>query len=557
MIRLNEFILRAKEVHGDKYDYSLVEYKKITDKVKIICPIHGEFLMEARAHYRGHGCPKCGNIKKGLSHRYTTDGFIEKAKQTHGDKYDYSKVEYIIGKEKIIIRCPIHGDFEMTPHDHLAGYGCPKCGNLKKGDKKRKTTDQFIQEAKKIHGDEYDYSLVEYKNNNTKIKIICPKHGIFETNPYSHLIGCKCPKCSKERTSEKQLKNTTWFIEKAKQTHGDKYDYSKVEYSGCNNKVQIICPKHGVFEQRVADHIFGYACPKCGVTISKHENEIFDFVKQYCTDVEQSNRSIIKPYEIDIYIPSLKIGIEYNGILWHSTKYKEDKNYHLNKLNLANAAGIKLIQIFEDEFENNKELVFKKIQHILGVGEFSMKVPGRKCEIREIENNVANEFLTKNHIQGYVLSTIHIGAFFNEKLVGVMSLKRERCGSDKWELTRFASDNDCICQGVGGKLFTYFVKNYNPSYIKSFADRRWTMDEKNNLYIKLGFNFDGYVNPDYRYFNPVDGIKRQHKFGFRKQKLHRLYGLPLTMTETEMTEKLGYTRIYDCGLIRYVWTKNN
>ena len=557
MIRLNEFILRAKEVHGDKYDYSLVEYKKITDKVKIICPIHGEFIMEARAHYRGQGCPKCGNIKKGLSHRYTTEKFINKAREIHGDKYDYSKVQYSVGKENVTIICPIHGDFEMSPHSHLAGRGCPKCGNLKKGNTKRLTKEEFIEKAKKIHGDEYDYSLVEYKNNNTKIKIICRKHGVFETLPYVHLSNHKCPKCINEKTSQRQLKNTEWFINKANEVHNNKYDYTKTIYKNINSPLTITCKKHGDFTQIATYHINGCGCPKCGVTISKHENEIFDFIKQYCADVEQSNRSIIKPYEIDIYIPSLKIGIEYNGILWHSTKYKEDKNYHLNKLNLANAAGIKLIQIFEDEFENNKELVFKKIQHILGVGEFSMKVPGRKCKIREIENYVANEFLTKNHIQGYVLSTIHIGAFFNEKLVGVMSFKRERCGSDKWELTRFASDNDCICQGVGGKLFTYFVKNYNPSYIKSFADRRWTIDEKNNIYIKLGFNFDGYLNPDYKYFNPIDGIKRQHKFGFRKQKLHRLYNLPLSMTETEMTEKLGYTKIYDCGLIRYVWTKNN
>ena len=120
-------------------------------------------------------------------------------------------------------------------------------------------------------------------------------------------------------------------------------------------------------------------------------------------------------------------------------------------------------------------------------------------------------------------------------------------------MTRFASNSNYVCQGVGGKLFNYFIKNYNPLEIKSFADRRWTINEENNIYLQLGFKFDSYTAPDYRYFKISDGVVRQHKFGFRKNILHKKYGLPLTMTETEMTEKLGYAKIYDCGLIKYVW----
>ena len=546
-----EFIKEANLIHNNKYDYSKVNYVNNKEKVCIICHKHGEFWQKPDKHLVGQGCPSCSKTKKN-----TTASFIEKARKVHGDKYDYSKVNYVNNKEKVCIVCPEHGEFFKDPHNHLKGQGCPICGK-KITRQKKFTTEQFIEEAKKIHGDKYDYSQCEYVDMNTKTKIICQEHGVFYQKPYSHLYGCGCKQCACDSLGFSKRKSTEQFIEEAKKIHGDVYDYSKTEYKTAKHKVCITCSKHGDFWQSPWKHISGCGCPKCVHHISKGESEIYNHIVSIVGEenVIQSERKLISPKEIDIYIPSLKIGIEYNGLFWHNDR-NIPKNSHFQKLKLANAAGIKLIQIFEDEFENNKELVFKKIQHILGVGEFSMKVPGRKCEIREIKNNVANEFLTKNHIQGYVLSTIHIGAFFNEKLVGVMSFKRERCGSDKWELTRFASDNDCICQGVGGKLFTYFVKNYNPSYIKSFADRRWTMDEKNNLYIKLGFNFDGYVNPDYKYFNPIDGIKRQHKFGFRKQKLHRLYGLPLTMTETEMTEKLGYTRIYDCGLIRYVWISN-
>jgi hypothetical protein len=176
----------------------------------------------------------------------------------------------------------------------------------------------------------------------------------------------------------------------------------------------------------------------------------------------------------------------------------------------------------------------------------------RKCDIREIDKNIAKDFLTKYHIQGHVSSTIYLGAYYNDELVAVMTFKKENI-KNHWELTRFASDYHYICQGIGGKLFKHFVRNYKPTEIKSFADRRWTVDEENNIYIQLGFKFDSYTNPDYHYFKFEDGLIRQHKFGFRKQILHKKYGLPLSMTEKQMTEKLGYEKIYDCGLIKYVW----
>ena len=178
---------------------------------------------------------------------------------------------------------------------------------------------------------------------------------------------------------------------------------------------------------------------------------------------------------------------------------------------------------------------------------------GRKCAIKEIKYNESKDFLDKNHIQGSASATVYLGCYYGEQLVGVMTFKREK--DNKWELNRFASDINYRCIGVGGKMFSYFVKNYNPEEVKSFADRRWTVDEENNLYIQLGFEFNKYVKPDYKYYNPTDGNIRQHKFGFRKQTLHKKYGLPLTMTEDEMTKELGYYKVYDCGLIKYIWKK--
>ena len=125
---------------------------------------------------------------------------------------------------------------------------------------------------------------------------------------------------------------------------------------------------------------------------------------------------------------------------------------------------------------------------------------------------------------------------------------------NNWELNRFASDNNLLCVGVAGKLFSFFVNHYNPNIVKSFADRRWTISSENNLYTKLGFKLEDISKPDYRY---VDRYKRIHKFNFRKQVLHRKYGFPLTMSEKEMADNLGIYRIWDCGLFKYIWRRNN
>ena len=288
---------------------------------------------------------------------------------------------------------------------------------------------------------------------------------------------------------------------------------------------------------------------------SKDELEIKSFIEktglQCITD-----RKILFGKEIDIFIPSLNIGIEYNGNMWHGEKSGKDKNYHLNKLVECNKHNVKLIQIFEDEYHEHKDIVLSKIKHILNQNNDLKKVYARKCSIKEITKNESEIFLNRNHIQGFANSTLYIGAFYEKELVGVMTFIKE--SSTVWNLNRFACDIKVHCIGIGGKLFKYFIEQYNPCIIKSFADRRWTMDGNNNLYTKLGFILTDIQKPDYRYYNSkIDRFKRFHKFAFRKQILHKKYGLPLTMTENEMTKQLGYDKIWDCGLFKYVYTNPN
>ena len=199
-----EFILDAIKIHGKKYDYSKVTYINNHEKVCIICQEHGEFWQTPNCHLSGQGCPKCAK-----NHKDDKISFIHKAKIIHGNKYNYSKVEYIDSFTKVCIICPEHGEFWQTPNSHLTGRGCPECRWRKAKQSIRNimgmSSDDFIKKAISIHGLKYDYSKVFYENTDTKVCIICPEHGEFWQTPHHHLKGCGCPECGKNDISEKRL----------------------------------------------------------------------------------------------------------------------------------------------------------------------------------------------------------------------------------------------------------------------------------------------------------------------------------------------------------------
>ena len=211
------WIKKARKIHGDRYDYSKVEYVDSHTKVCIICPVHGEFWQLPYSHLNGRGCRACKYEKLAKNKNMGAETFIKRAKKIHGDKYNYSKVEYHGCEEKVIIICPKHGEFLQTPTNHLSNHGCPQCGDEERIRKKTKTTEQFITEAKKIHWDKYDYSKSEYKGVLEPIKIICPKHGEFLQRPNDHLNGHGCPSCInsilEKNVREELTKNSIHFEE--------------------------------------------------------------------------------------------------------------------------------------------------------------------------------------------------------------------------------------------------------------------------------------------------------------------------------------------------------
>jgi len=259
----DEFINKSKLIHDDKYNYSKVIYKNTNTPVTIICPIHGEFEQIPKSHLKGYECFKCGVQKRTDSKRSNDLEFIEKSNKKHNNKYDYSLVNYINNYTKVKIVCPIHGVFLQAPESHLQGNGCKKCSSEESQKRQTKGTENFIQQAKLVHGDKYDYSLVDYKNAHTPVTIICPIHGPFQQSPSSHRKGIQCTKCGKESSIKSRTYSLDDFIKMARQIHGNKYDYSQSNYKNTNTKIKIICPIHGKFYQSPASHLISLGCQKC------------------------------------------------------------------------------------------------------------------------------------------------------------------------------------------------------------------------------------------------------------------------------------------------------
>ena len=290
---------------------------------------------------------------------------------------------------------------------------------------------------------------------------------------------------------------------------------------------------------------------------SKAEIEIKEFIESLGVEVEKSrNRMLLDGHEIDLILPEHKLGIEYNGLYWHTESKGKHSTYHLNKIKLCNNKGYNLIHIFEDEWINKTTIVKSKIKHILNVSS-GIRIGARKCLIKEIKSEDKNIFLNKNHIQGTDKAIISYGAFYNNEMVGVMTFNNLRNMTTnkelEFELSRFATNDTYLISGLASKIIKHFIKKYKPRKIISFADRRWTLNHDNNLYTKMGFELVFITRPNYWYYNSKnDRLKRWHKFGFGKSSLKKKYPyLDFSKSEKELTAELGYDRIWDCGLFKY------
>ncbi|AST99899.1 HNH endonuclease [Bacillus phage PBS1] len=568
------FIKEVYDLVGDEYTV-LGEYTGTNNKIKMKhekCS-HEYYVSPNGFLNAGNRCPLHKSERISKRKNKTTEMFIKEVYDLVGDEYTVLG-EYINSSKLVLLRHNIcNKEFKKRPNDFLSkGSRCPDCTKKLIKRKKTKTTEMFIKEVYDLVGDEYTV-LGEYISSQDKIEMrhnTSDSHNFFIT-PTNFLKRKRCNICNKNP--------------KNKGSNGFKEDFYRIFNSNdytiksryINNKTPIVI-EHSCgysWEVRPVDILHGNSrgkkvkrdCPRCQLKKhnSKDEIELYDYIKQILpnsTNVILSDRKILEGLELDIYIPSKKIAIEYNGLYWHGESQGKDRNYHLNKLKKCNEKGIRLIHLFENEWIDNKELIKGKIKHILGLNN-GEKIYARKCYIEEIQNNVKRDFLDKNHIQGSDNSTIKLGLWYprneGDELVAVMTFCKPRVSLGQkgnkydYELSRFATERDYNVIGSFGKLFSYFKKNYDWNKIITYADLRWS---EGNVYHKNSFHFMHNSQPNYWYFNK-NKLSLSHRYNYRKQRLKELFPEIYSndKTEIQIMREAGYDRIWDCGNLVFEYTK--
>ena len=552
-----DVIEQFKKVHHNKYDYSEVEYKKTSEKVKIICPEHGPFLQTPNAHKMGSGCPSCGGKQK-----LTIPQIINRAQNIHSidskPKYHYNIEKYNSVNDIIDIICPEHGIFSQTVISHLSGNGCPKCGKESISKLKRLPQNEIIEQFKMVHSNKYDYSQVQYLNSMEKVQIICPDHGSFFQKPNDHKQGIGCPNCniSKPKTQEETIEQ---FIN----VHNDKYNYSKVQYINTKTKVQIICPEHGSFFQQPNNHKQGAGCPSCN--INSKEEFLTNLFKEYNINYLYRDRNLIKPLEIDILVPDFNFGIEHNGLAFHSfgknswgaldNYHSLNKRRHLDKTIKVEKQGYQLFHIREDHLLCPiKKEIWKSV--LLNKCGISTRVHARKLQVVNLSNHqdFVKQYLEENHLQGNCPSSIKLGLQDPKTgiVYSIMTFGKSRFDKNiEYELLRFCNLKYHNVRGAASKLMSAFEKYYTPVSIVSYANRDWSMG---NLYRAIGFVYSHTAEPNYIYtdFN-FNIIKRQqvqkHKLkNFLESRNQVFYE---NLSERDNMINNNYRVYYDTGNLVY------
>jgi len=528
---------------GKKYSYEYVKsyiekegyqllsdtYKNIHTKLELLCPLGHKWNAPFNTFKKRHRCSICSGNKK-MDYEYIKS-FIEK------EGYTLLSNTYKNNKGKLSIECPNGHIYNISFDSFQQGHRCFDC---------RKHT---IKDFKKMI-EKGGYTLlsddIEYKDVYTKFNVKCPEGHEWETCFKSFETGHRCNKCVAEKR-----KHDYDYVKKYIESYG--YFLLSDSYKGSHDKLKIKCPLNHEYDVKWYKFLQGNRCPICNKELitSNAEREIVSFIKESVNNVITNDREQIDPYELDMYIPDYKIAIEYNGLYWHSEQQGKNKNYHLNKTLKCKEKGIQLIHIFEDEWLNRPDVVKSVILSKLGI--FERRIYARKCHVQEISSSLKNEFLKKYHLQGKDNATYSIGLFNGFELLSVMTFgKRSISGANgvNFELLRYCNKLNVQILGGASKMIKYFIKRFDPPYIKTFADLRYS-DGK--FYNKIGFNLKHISNPNYWYI--IDG-QRKHRVGYQKHKLKdKLDPFDPNKTEYENMLTNNIDRIWDCG--NYVFEYKN
>ena len=439
------------------------------------------------------------------------------------------------------------------------------CSQCQRDDKNIKRTKEEWQE---IENKRKQYKKEKYGNENFNNREMAKNTNLKK-------YGGNAPICSEEIKSK--IKNTnlkkygvenTFLLHQPKEIEKRKKESYEIRKNFPNVEITTSYKEYNgvrnnyIYRCRICGNEFSFFSevptiePRCqycfSLNSSSYEKEMEDFIKSFAPEIKtkKNDRTLIKPYEIDLLILEKQIGFEIDGLFWHNEENlaynnKSPRIFHLYKTNKAKEKNISLFHIFEDEWIYQKDIVKSRIKNILGF--YEQKFFARKCIIKKVDNDLKNSFLNENHIQGEDRSSVKLGLFHQEELVSVMTFAKDKSGNG-WDLTRFANKKNTLVIGGASKLLQYFIKNYSPEYIISFSDKRWS---NGNLYKTLGFENVKTNPPAYWY---VKNNKRFHRFNFRREHLKKFKEYDESLSEKEIMKKAGFKRIWDCGYD--VWKLN-
>lgn len=416
-------------------------------------------------------------------------------------------------------------------------------------------TDEFIKKVqntnKNKYGTEWQITREHVKKSRnrhfvdnkekilTKRKNTCLKKYGYEYPVFSDLVKDKIKNTCLKRYNRPSSKQKHFSDQDWQKLIND--EYLKTEHLLNNKTLSEIATELSMSLSTISRQFDNLNIEKLNFYSSVQERQLAQFLINVGINIELRNRSLISPFELDIVIPSQKIAIEFCGLYWHNELNKKP-NYHKCKLDACNKIGYRLITIFEDEWNNNNELVKIKLLNILKKDN-SRKIYGRKCHVNIVENKEKINFLNENHIQGAGPGSITYGLTYQNELVAIMTFIKK--STDMYELNRYATKG--IVSGGFTKLLNHFKNNHVWKIITSFADLRWS---NGDVYCNTGWILDKKIKPDYEYV--ING-KRYHKFGFRHRSLiKKLKNYDPTLSEHQNCLNNNIFRIYDCGKLKFV-----